>query len=129
MSTSKTKSRIKKGHATERDHLIGRNLRHIRTLRGMTQQESAAGLGVTFQQLQKYETGRNRIAASRLYDMAALFDVPIDWFYQGYALTSKTPLHAETHTLIQSFTALKDPKSRQIIQEMTYLLAKMETVS
>lgn len=56
---------------------IGRRLRELRESRGLTQAQLAAQLGVTFQQLQKYERGVNRVAASRLYQAALVLDVQV----------------------------------------------------
>lgn len=63
--------------------LIGRRLRMIRLLRGVSQQALADHLGITFQQVQKYERGRNNIAASRLPRIAAVLRVPVESFYRG----------------------------------------------
>lgn len=68
---------------TKADAAIGARIRHIRKLRGLTQIEMAQGLGVTFQQIQKYERGRNRIPAFRLVGIARLLDTNphelLDW--------------------------------------------------
>ena len=54
-----------------------------RAMLGMSQSKLGAVLGVTFQQIQKYEKGVNRISASRLKQAASIFDVDVDWFYEG----------------------------------------------
>lgn len=59
------------------DQAVGRRVREFRTLRGLTQTDLATRIGVAFQQLQKYETGKNRISASRLVRMAHALDVPV----------------------------------------------------
>jgi transcriptional regulator with XRE-family HTH domain len=64
---------------------VGARIRQRRFLLGMTQQVLAARLGVTFQQVQKYEVGANRVSASRLWDIARLLDVPIGFFFEGFA--------------------------------------------
>ncbi len=64
------------------DVLVGRRARERRTLQGMSQMAVALKLGLSFQQLQKYEKGVNRISASRLYELAQLFDVPVSYFYE-----------------------------------------------
>ena len=61
--------------ANETDHTVGRRLRTLRLARGLSQSEFGTHLGVTYQQIQKYEAGTNRIAASRLFRAAALFGV------------------------------------------------------
>ena len=61
----------------EVDVHVGTRIRHRRWLIGMTQQQLADQVGIKFQQIQKYETGANRVSASRLWDIARALDVPI----------------------------------------------------
>merc|ERR1712173_401979 len=56
---------------------VGKRIRHRRWLVGMTQQQLAERVGIKFQQIQKYETGANRVSASRLWDIADALDVPV----------------------------------------------------
>ena len=65
------------------DSYVGQRLRHRRWLVGMTQQQLASAVGVKFQQIQKYESGANRISASRLYDLSNALDVDISYFFDG----------------------------------------------
>lgn len=60
---------------------VGRRVRIGRMLRGMTQMQLGDALGLTFQQIQKYESGANRVGAGRLFLMAGLFEVPVDFFF------------------------------------------------
>ncbi len=62
---------------------VGKRLREVRIMRGFTQSQLADALGVTFQQVQKYETGSNRMGCSRLWDICHIMDVPIDFFFEG----------------------------------------------
>ncbi len=62
---------------------VGRQLRSLRNLRRLSQAELADQLGLTFQQLQKYEKGANRVSASVLYTLSKILDVPIAQFYDG----------------------------------------------
>ncbi|MGF9566821.1 helix-turn-helix domain-containing protein [Neorhizobium sp. BT27B] len=64
------------------DFEVGHRLRKLRRTAGMTQTELGSHLGVTFQQIQKYEKGANRIAASRMHEIARLFGVPISMFFE-----------------------------------------------
>lgn len=73
---------------TEREHRpspidvhVGTRVRLRRTLMGMSQEKLGEALGLTFQQVQKYERGVNRIGASRLFDLARVLDVPIGFFF------------------------------------------------
>ncbi len=60
---------------------VGNRLRQRRTMLGMSQQKLGAAVGLTFQQIQKYERGANRIGASRLYEFSEILDVPISFFF------------------------------------------------
>jgi transcriptional regulator with XRE-family HTH domain len=62
---------------------VGKKVRQRRWLVGMTQQQLAGKVGIKFQQIQKYETGANRVSASRLWDIAATLDVQISYFFEG----------------------------------------------
>jgi len=62
---------------------VGKRVRHRRWMLGVTQQQLAERVGIKFQQIQKYETGMNRISASRLWDIAEALDVPISFFFEG----------------------------------------------
>jgi transcriptional regulator with XRE-family HTH domain len=64
---------------------VGRRLRLRRSLAGMSQERLAELLGITYQQVQKYERGANRIGSSRLHDIARFLDVPVAWFFEGMA--------------------------------------------
>ncbi|MRU16793.1 helix-turn-helix transcriptional regulator [Roseovarius sp. A21] len=62
---------------------VGKRVRHRRWLVGMTQQQLAERVGIKFQQIQKYETGANRVSASRLWDIADALDVDVSFFFEG----------------------------------------------
>src|ERR1044071_7861480 len=63
------------------DRHVGARVKIRRHMLGLSQQKLAGALGVTFQQLQKNESGTNRIASSRLYDLSKALDVPIQFFF------------------------------------------------
>ena len=65
------------------DQHVGKRIRHRRWLVGMTQQQLADQVGIKFQQIQKYETGANRVSASRLWDISETLDVPVSFFFEG----------------------------------------------
>lgn len=62
---------------------VGKRVRQRRWMVGMTQQQLAEKVGIKFQQIQKYETGMNRISASRLWDIADALNVPVSFFFEG----------------------------------------------
>lgn len=65
------------------DVYVGKRVREARASRGMSQSALAEKLGVSFQQVQKYEKGTNRIGSSRLWDICAVTETPITWFFEG----------------------------------------------
>ena len=67
----------------EIDHHVGKRIRRRRRLLGLTQQQLAEAVGIRFQQIQKYESGSNRVSASRLFEIAEALDVPVQYFYDG----------------------------------------------
>ncbi len=69
--------------ATEVDEFVGAQLKALRKSAGLTQSKLANQVGVTFQQVQKYERGTNRIGASRLWSFCKIFDVKPDHFFHG----------------------------------------------
>src|SRR5476649_1662967 len=76
---------VPKKQANPIDAQVGNRVRIRRMLIGMSQEKLGDMLGLTFQQVQKYEKGVNRIGAGRLYEIARILGVPIDFFYEGVA--------------------------------------------
>jgi transcriptional regulator with XRE-family HTH domain len=68
---------------------VGRKLKQIRTMRRLSQTDVARELDLSFQQIQKYEIGSNRIAASRLYELSRILDVPTSYFFEGLDTSPK----------------------------------------
>lgn len=81
--------------ATRKKHPIdvhvGKRLRSLRWMRGISQQELGSAVGIKFQQIQKFETGLSRISASRLYELGEALNVPIDYFYAGLKPSKPKP--------------------------------------
>ena len=74
---------------------VGKRVRHRRWLVGKTQQELASEVGVKFQQIQKYETGANRVSASRLWEISVALDVDVSHFFEG--LSEAKDADADNH--------------------------------
>lgn len=74
---------IRKHRAGAEDVEIGRKIRALRLERGLSQSNVAEGIGLTFQQVQKYEKGTNRVSAARLQRIAELLNIPVAFFYGG----------------------------------------------
>jgi transcriptional regulator with XRE-family HTH domain len=90
---AKTLARRRPGVATDRGPLavdmhVGARVRMRRKFLGISQQALAAQLGITFQQVQKYERGANRVSASKLYEIARALEAPVSFFFEGLAETS-----------------------------------------
>ena len=98
---------------------VGKRIRHRRWMVGTTQQQLADKVGIKFQQIQKYETGMNRVSASRLWDIANALGVAIDFFFEGLSsgLTDGNPAHAMPDDLLSDREALELLRSYYAIPE------------
>lgn len=81
------------------DAYIGNRVRVRRTLLGLSQDSLAQKIDITFQQIQKYEKGTNRIAAGRLYEISQILEVPIEYFFTGYDSHGDGTVKIENETL------------------------------
>jgi len=106
---------------------VGKRVRHRRWLIGMTQQQLAQQVGIKFQQIQKYETGANRISASRLWDIAEALDVPVSFFFEGLEETEKEGTgkksvpadlmgDKEALDLVRSYYAIPENQRRRLFE-------------
>ncbi|MFQ6017508.1 MAG: helix-turn-helix domain-containing protein [Kiloniellaceae bacterium] len=122
---------------------VGGRVRLRRTLLGLSQEKLGDAIGLTFQQVQKYERGANRIGSSRLYDLSRVLDVPVEFFFddmpssvaarspaqvRGMAEESSTyeldPMaKRETLELVRAYYKIRDPQVRKRLFEMTKVLA------
>lgn len=101
---------------------VGKRIRHRRWMVGMTQQQLADSVGIKFQQIQKYETGMNRVSASRLWDVARTLGVKIDFFFEGLtgedasAASIETDILAnkEAMELIRAYYAIPEAQRKRL---------------
>lgn len=100
---------------------VGKRVRHRRWMIGMTQQQLADKVGIKFQQIQKYETGMNRVSASRLWDIAETLGVEISFFFEGLSEgASPAPAQAdmmaakEALDLVRSYYAIPEAQRRRL---------------
>jgi transcriptional regulator with XRE-family HTH domain len=117
------------------DKYVGARVRMRRMMVGMTQQRLGNALGLTFQQVQKYENGSNRIGASRLQQIAQILQVPESFFFDGGPNSSAKPLKefsnapspnyvadflasADGFALCRGFMNIRDAKLRRRIVEL-----------
>jgi transcriptional regulator with XRE-family HTH domain len=100
---------------------VGSQIRTRRLLLGMNQEELAQRLALTFQQVQKYESGANRVSASRLWEIAAILKMPIGYFFpghQGQHRPNEQLQRPESIELIRFFYAIPNARMRQQFFEM-----------
>ena len=104
---------------------VGKRIRHRRWMNGTTQQQLADAVGIKFQQIQKYETGMNRVSASRLWDIAHALDVPVTFFFQGLdqdqpaaesgsAMPTDILADKEALELLRSYYAIPENQRRRL---------------
>ncbi len=99
---------------------VGKRIRHRRWLQGMTQQQLADAVGIKFQQIQKYETGMNRVSASRLWDIASALDVEISFFFEGLGEGTQRPSGSdmladkEATELLRAYYAIPETQRRRL---------------
>jgi len=103
---------------------VGKRLRARRLLAGLSQTAFAAKLGVSFQQVQKYENATNRISAGRLYRMARILNVPIEYFFEEFGEQAlPRDLRREELELVRAFNKLEDPPTREQIVDLVNALS------
>ena len=135
----------RRGRANPIDGHVGARVRLRRTLLGMSQEKLGEAIGLTFQQVQKYERGANRIGASRLFDLSRVLDVPVSFFFDDMS-TETSSVSRVTHGMAESqqtfegqelgkreilelaraFDRIKDEKVRRRILDLTKSVANAE---
>ena len=121
------------------DKYVGSRLRMRRLMLDMSQTNIADALGLTFQQVQKYERGSNRISASRLQHLSQILQVPVPFFFEGAPAASAGPAAqapaegpsyvanflatSEGLDLVKAFVSIEDPELRRAIVRLVQALA------
>ena len=148
MTTTRAPSKSSSTRRTARsvDEHIGSRVRLRRALLGISQEKLGEAVGLSFQQVQKYERGVNRIGASRLFDLCRVLDVPVSFFFDDMPseVAARSPdqikgiagkqakyeldpmAKRETRELVWAYYKISDPKVRKRLFEITKTLAKME---
>ena len=100
---------------------VGKRIRHRRWMLGVTQQQLAERVGIKFQQIQKYETGMNRVSASRLWDIAEALEVPVSFFFEGLdeeqagpAVQGDLMSDKEALELVRSYYAIPENQRKRL---------------
>ncbi len=113
--------------ASSADRHVGTRIRERRVMLGLSQQQLAQMIGVTYQQAHKYERGLNRISAGRLYDIARVLSVPISWFFEGMVsekvVVDMTPRQRMCLELARNFALIDNEKHQEALSQMARALA------
>ncbi len=114
---------------------VGQRVRARRKMLGLSQTQLGKELGVTFQQVQKYERGTNRIGSSRLFRLSSALDVPVAYFFEGAetklpgydasikGLEKEAFERAETQELVEAYYRIADPRVRKKVLGLARLLS------
>ncbi|HRK95132.1 MAG TPA: helix-turn-helix transcriptional regulator [Rhodospirillales bacterium] len=112
---------------TDVDRFVGGRIRERRVMLGLSQQQMANLIGVTYQQAHKYERGINRISAGRLYEIARVLSVPVSFFYEGLDdvhggedLSIRQRMCLE---LARNFTQIPNERHREALSQLARVLA------
>jgi len=126
------------GKPNQIDVYVGKRMRIRRTILGMSQANLGQALGLTFQQIQKYEQGANRIGSSRLYELSTALGVPVTYFFEDMEVAAQTnelpdnspdlrkdpAAKRETLELVRAFTKIDDRSVRTSILNMITTLTQ-----
>ncbi|MEF0943863.1 helix-turn-helix domain-containing protein [Rhizobium sp. BR 362] len=105
---------------------VGQQIRILRIQSNLSLSELAKDMSVSLQQLQKYETGRNRVSASRLYEMAACLQVPVDRFFQGLPAPGADGLDSMASEVDERIAYISTTEGRRLIEEILRLSPKVK---
>jgi len=123
------------------DKLVGRRIRLRRVMLGLSQQRLGKAIDVSFQQIQKYELGRNRVGASRLHMLAKTLDVPVAFFFDDTDPTRALPMlsaaasttdlldGSETRELVNAYFAISDADIRRSLLVLVKTLSGKDAVA
>ena len=112
------------------DEYVGEQIRRRRTVLGLTQEQLATALKISYQQVQKYETGANRVSAGRLFEIAQHLDVGVAYFFDGVDPDTSgrvLPHGGRSRTtieLVRNFSEIKDPSIRNAVAGLVKSLSQ-----
>jgi transcriptional regulator with XRE-family HTH domain len=121
--------RIRRGRVLDVDRQVGARMRERRVMLGLTQQQMAELVGVTYQQAHKYEKGVNRVSAGRLHQVARALGVGVDYFYGGLGgerAFEPAPPQRMLLELARSFSGIPDPRVRAALCDLARVFATVE---
>ena len=109
------------------DDFVAQKIRNARLMRGLTQSGLAAQIGCSFQQLQKYEAGQNRVSASRLYQIATALDVSPGYFFEGVDdRVQSDEIDTTTSRILFALARVESPQIKETLCRMVQAIAKTE---
>src|SRR5689334_10188780 len=113
--------------ANAADRHVGSRIRERRVMMGLSQQQLARMIGVTYQQAHKYERGLNRISAGRLFEIAQVLGVGVSWFFEGLSAETEhheiSPRQRMCLELARNFAMIDNEKHQQALSQMARALA------
>ncbi len=113
--------------ANAADRHVGARIRERRVMMGLSQQQLARMIGVTYQQAHKYERGLNRISAGRLFEIGQVLGVPVSWFFEGLAPENDhhepSPRQRMCLELARNFALIDNEKHQEALSQMARALA------
>jgi transcriptional regulator with XRE-family HTH domain len=123
----KMMAKPKRGRSTGAiDDFVGSRIRERRIMLGLTQQQLAEMIGVTYQQAHKYERGINRVSAGRLYEIARVLNAPITYFYEGLGDETPRPVAPHQRMLLEiarNFAEIQNEKHQEAVSQLARVLA------
>jgi transcriptional regulator with XRE-family HTH domain len=125
-STNEAKATRPTNRANDTDRHVGARIRERRIMLGLSQQQMADLIGVTYQQAHKYERGINRISAGRLHEIAQVLGVPVSYFFEGLDnqripdLTARQRMCLE---LARNFSSIQNEKHQEALSQLARALA------
>jgi len=119
-------SRRSTGRTQDIDRHVGARVRERRIMLGLTQQQLADLIGVTYQQAHKYERGINRVSAGRLYEIAQVLSVPVGYFFEGLdgqATRTVSPRERMCLELARNFAQIPNERHQEALSQLARVLA------
>jgi len=118
---------VNKKRADDVDRFVGEKIRERRIMLGLTQQELAKGIGVTYQQAHKYEQGVNRVSAGRLFEIARMLNTPVEFFFDGVGgevQRETNPRERMGLELSRHFSMIRNEKHQEALSSLARALAE-----
>ena len=125
--TQPVKKAVPANRASSIDRHVGARIRERRIMLGLSQQQMADMIGVTYQQAHKYERGINRISAGRLYEITRVLNVPITYFFEGLDIKeddeSLNPRQRMCLELARNFASISNQRHQEALSQLARALA------